>query len=262
MTPGARVCIGCAGWSIPRAEQHLFPGAGSHLERYASRFPAAEINSSFHRSHRVTTWQRWRDSVPEAFRFSVKMPKSITHVGRLQGAGELVANFLAEAELLGPKLGCILVQLPPSLAFDSAVVGNFFGALRSRTPLPIACEPRHPSWFHPAPNALLAGRKVARVAADPARAPESGEPGGWRGVKYHRLHGFPRIYYSAYDDAFIAALSDQIRRELIESGDVWCIFDNTTLGAATRNALELESALLRHKEERESDDGLMQNSGC
>ena len=71
--------IGTAGWSIPRQNSDSFRANGSALERYATRFAVVEINSSFHRPHRSSTWERWRDSVPAAFRFSVKLPKQITH---------------------------------------------------------------------------------------------------------------------------------------------------------------------------------------
>ncbi|MFP5285145.1 MAG: DUF72 domain-containing protein, partial [Thermoanaerobaculia bacterium] len=73
----AQPLIGCAGWSLPRSERDHFPGTGSLLERYASRFPAVEINSSFHRPHRTSTYARWSASVPAGFRFSVKVPKTI-----------------------------------------------------------------------------------------------------------------------------------------------------------------------------------------
>ena len=95
-----------------------FPADGSGLERYAAIFSCAEINSSFHRVHRTSTREKWRDSVPEGFRFAVKLPKTVTHQARLVGADLLVEAFLAEAGLLGSRLGVLLVQLPPSLALD------------------------------------------------------------------------------------------------------------------------------------------------
>ena len=78
-----RVFVGTAGWSIPRAVAHRFPTDGTALERYAAILPIAEINSSLHRPHRIATWERWRNSVPEDFRFSVKLPKQVTHVREL-----------------------------------------------------------------------------------------------------------------------------------------------------------------------------------
>ena len=233
--------IGCAGWSLPRAEQERFPAEGSHLERYAAVFDAVEINSSFHRPHRPATYARWAAVVPSSFRFSVKLPKTITHDLRLRETGELIETFLIEAAGLGEKLGCLLVQLPPSLELDPAIATDFFAGLRSRTPVPLACEPRHPSWFTAEAGDLLKDHEVARVAADPARVPEAAEPGGWRGLTYYRLHGSPDMYRSAYSEEYLAALAPRLREEAAAGREVWCIFDNTTLGAATRNALDLLS---------------------
>lgn len=231
--------IGCAGWSLPRSEQEHFPEGGSHLERYASRFNAVEINSSFHRPHRPATYARWSQSVPSSFRFSVKLPKTITHGLRLQEPGELLESFLAEVSGLGEKLGCLLIQLPPSLSFDPAVVSTFLADLRTRTSVSLACEPRHPSWFSSQVDDLLKEAQVARVAADPACVPEAAEPGGWPGLHYYRLHGSPRMYYSVYSQSEIQALATRIQVNSQEDRQVWCIFDNTTLGGATRNALDL-----------------------
>jgi uncharacterized protein YecE (DUF72 family) len=242
----ARILIGTAGWSLPRAEQPHFPSVGSHLVRYASRFTAVEINSSFHRSHKSNIWARWRDAVPPGFRFSVKMPKAITHTARLEVGADLIASFIEEISVLESKLACLLVQLPPSLAYDPTVAEAFFETLKGRTTVPIACEPRHPSWFEPGADELLCNLKVARVAADPARVPAAAEPGGSRQVCYLRLHGSPKVYYSSYSDEFIKHLRDRLKGEAKNAHTVWCIFDNTTLGAATRNALALKAALERH----------------
>lgn len=144
---------------------------------------------------------------------------------------------------LGDKLGCLLVQLPPSLSFEPAVAAGFFASLRSRSAVPVACEPRHPSWFAPPVDNLLQEMKVVRVAADPSCVPEAAAPGGWRGVSYYRLHGSPRMYYSAYSEEYLAALASRIQEDAAEGRTVWCIFDNTTLGAATFNALDLRSRL-------------------
>ena len=250
--PPPRILVGCAGWSLPRAEQAELPDSGSHLERYASGFEAVEINSSFHRPHRPATYARWSASVPESFRFSVKVPKTITHGLRLQNTGGLLDTFLAEVAGLGDKLGCFLVQLPPSLVFEPDAAASFFADLRSRSPAPLACEPRHASWFDSSADDLLRDLEVARVAADPARVPEAGEPGGWRGMSYYRLHGSPRMYYSAYSEEYIVALASRIRADAAAGRNVWCIFDNTTLGAATRNALDLRSRLQEQRQARQT----------
>src|SRR5688572_19432683 len=110
--------IGCAGWSIPREHAAEFPVEGTHLQRYAQRFPAVEINSSFYRPHRPETYARWAASTPDGFRFAVKVPREITHTRRLREVDEPLERFLAEAGALGEKLGPLLVQLPPSLQFE------------------------------------------------------------------------------------------------------------------------------------------------
>jgi uncharacterized protein YecE (DUF72 family) len=212
---------------------------GSHLQRYASRFPAVEINSSFYRSHRPATYERWAASVASGFRFSVKIPREITHVRRLGDVAEPLDRFLGEVAALGLALGPLLVQLPPSLSYDQAVAEHFFGDFREKFDGKLACEPRHETWFSDAAEALLARHQVARVAADPAVAPQAALPGGWRGFLYIRLHGSPRIYYSAYPPETIRATAQMLRDVPEQCEDRWCIFDNTALGEAAGQALDL-----------------------
>jgi uncharacterized protein YecE (DUF72 family) len=226
--------IGTAGWAIRREHAEAFPGAGSHLARYGGRLNAVEINSSFYRPHRPATYARWARETPDGFAFSVKMPRAITHEARLKDAHDLLCRFLGECGALDEKLGCILIQLPPSLALDNQVAEGFFDSLRAAYSGKAACEPRHESWFGKGAEALFERFQIARVAADPVPAkapPSAAEPGGHSGFAYWRLHGSPRTYYSNYEDEFLRALP-------IGDGD-WCIFDNTALGFATANALAL-----------------------
>lgn len=230
--------IGTAGWSIPRALAGEFPAQGSSLQRYAGRFGAAEINSSFHRPHRPETWARWRDSVPDSFRFSVKLPKEITHTRKLLDCGEALNSFVEQAGILGEKLAVVLVQLPPKLEFDAAVAEHFFSSLRARCVAAIACEPRHISWFSPGAGACLQAVRVARAAADPSLCPEAAQPGGWSGVRYWRLHGSPVMYRSSYQGR-LEPYAEELRQASSEGADAWCIFDNTASSAATGDALML-----------------------
>ena len=234
------VLIGTAGWSLPLAEQGYFPEGETHLHRYAQKFLVTEINSTFRRSHRASSYVRWQNSVPPEFRFSVKAPKGITHDRRLRKCKSLFKAFFMDVSGLGNKLGCLLVQLPPSLTFERPVVDEFFGMVRELTNLSVVCEPRNASWFSTEAEKLLQQREISRVAADPAIVPQAGEGGAWKGLLYYRLHGSPRPYYSAYSASYLAALSKRLRHEA-EKVPVWCIFDNTTLGAATSNARELGS---------------------
>ena len=162
------------------------------MQRYATRVNCVEINSSFYRPHNCATYQRRAGSVPADFRFSAKLPRAITHERRLVACEPLIAEFIGQAQGLGPRLGCLLVQLPPSLMFN-------------------ATEAQATSWT---------------------------------GLVHRRLHGSPRMYYSAYASTLIEALALRVQRALVEGHTVWCVFDNTASGVATEDALALSKALL------------------
>jgi uncharacterized protein YecE (DUF72 family) len=243
-SPGDDVHLGTAGWNIRREHASRFAVEGSHLERYASLFNSVEINSCFKQSHRRATYERWAATVPEHFRFAVKLPRVITHKSRLVDAVPALEQFLGEIAGLGTKLGPVLVQLPPKFAFDAAVASAFFTDLRKRFEGEVVFEPRHESWFTDPVEAMLVQHRVARVAADPARVPAAAEPGGYDRVVYIRLHGSPRMYYSAYSVESLESVARVVEQRASSGISTWCIFDNTTLGAATTDALALKSRLL------------------
>lgn len=243
----ATVFLGVAGWNIRREHGNRFAADGTHLQRYASGFNAVEINSSFYRPHRLSTYERWAASVPDAFRFAVKLPKAITHVARLVGAEAGLDRFLDETSGLGRKRGPVLVQLPPSFAFDSQVAGQFFAGLRARFRGDVVFEPRHETWFGSEGESILRDYKIARVAADPARVPAAAEPGGCPDIVYYRLHGSPRVYYSAYLPEVLERVAHRLEDSVASGARTWCIFDNTALGAATGDALKVKSLLLEKR---------------
>jgi uncharacterized protein YecE (DUF72 family) len=240
----SRIHLGIAGWSIRREHTDKFPQTGTHLERYAGLFNAVEINSCFYRAHRFGTYERWAASVPETFRFAVKFPKVITHEARLVDAGPAIDRFLAETAGLGAKRGPILVQLPPSFSFDEAVALRFFGELRDRFDGDVVFEPRHQTWFTSEVESMLVDYRVARVAADPALVPVASAPAGYDRIVYLRLHGSPRIYYSAYPAQELVRITAVLEKNADLGISSWCIFDNTALGAATADALTVQSQLL------------------
>jgi uncharacterized protein YecE (DUF72 family) len=220
-----------------------FPPDGSNLERYAARFSCVEINSSFYRQHRRSTYERWASSVPPGFRFAVKVPRAITHDQRLVAADVLLEVFLEEATGLGDRLGPLLVQLPPSLALDEAVADELFSTLRSLHAGDVVCEPRHESWFDERGDAILTAHRVARAGADPALSAAAALPGGWPALAYLRLHGSPQMYRSDYTEDVLRQIGVLLRAHQDAGAACWCIFDNTTLGAATGNALALAELL-------------------
>ena len=236
------IYVGCAGWSLSSAVQEHFPAAGSHLVRYAAVLTAVEINTSFYRPHRPATYERWRDSVPEGFRFAAKVPKAITHEARLRDIDDALERFIEEVSGLAPKLGCLLVQLPPSLQYDPQLAGKFFRRLRGLTSVNLVCEPRHTSWFTTSAAAGLAAHGVSLVFADPPVAPLP-DAASAAGVLYIRLHGSPVIYHSNYEEDRLVQLAEKIGTEARSGREVWVVFDNTASGAAVPNALSLLARL-------------------
>jgi uncharacterized protein YecE (DUF72 family) len=255
--------IGTAAWTLPKDHASNFPPTGdaklTHLQRYATRLHAVEINSSFHRPHMRKTWERWAATTPPNFRFSVKLPRTITHEAKLASTGALLQTFLDQALGLGTKLGPLLIQLPPSLAFDEPLAYDFLTTLRELYPAPdaahdpttnpAALEPRHASWFTPAADQLLRSFAIARVAADPPKgSPHAATPGGAHHLHYYRLHGSPRTYYSPYTNPQLNTLAHTLAHTLSatpRTTSLWVIFDNTALGHATANALHLARLLNR-----------------
>ncbi len=235
--------IGTAGWSLPRTVASHFPTTGTHLQRYAQVLNCVEINSSFYRSHAVSTYRRWADSTPSAFRFAVKMPRAITHDARLQKTHTLVEQFLVEVNALGHKLGPLLVQLPPSLKFDPRVVTHFFAMLRELHQGPVVCEPRHVSWFEIRAEDLLRDHNISRVAADPAVVAAGAKPNAaMQQLVYYRLHGSPRTYWSNYSQKSLLKWANEVQTHNNKM-DTWIIFDNTAAGCATVNALQMRELL-------------------
>jgi uncharacterized protein YecE (DUF72 family) len=232
--------VGSAGWNIPRAHRARFEETGSQLQRYASRLNAVEINSSFYRSHAAATYERWAAAVPPPFRFAVKIPKLVTHDRALTRARDPIARFVDELAGLGSRLGPLLFQLPPSLAFDPRRVGRFLDLLRRVHAGAVVCEPRHASWASAAADRVLRSYRIARVAADPPRVGGFDAPGGSADLVYYRWHGSPRTYFSPYSAEVLDQLASDVNAAAVEA---WCIFDNTGSGSAAGNALDLTARL-------------------
>jgi uncharacterized protein YecE (DUF72 family) len=245
MKPNRNVFVGCAGWSISSrcSADGTVPHTGTHLQRYSAVLSAVEINSSFYRSHRSQTYARWRDSTPASFRFSVKIPRAITHENRLVGIDELLDRFLGEVSHLEEKLGCLLLQLPPTLRFDADIANEFLGRVTSRTNAELMCEPRHCSWFSPDVNQILEKYRATRVIADPAVEGVGKMPLPKSDTTYFRLHGSPDMYMSSYSETYLTELAREISHQADKGVQVWSVFDNTANGAAFGNALFLRRCI-------------------
>lgn len=223
--------VATASWSIPRKVADRFAKEVSGLARYASVFDGVEINSTFYRRHKTSTFARWANAVPDSFRFAVKFPKEISHTRAMKNIAEPFNRFLEGIAPFGKKRGLLLCQLPPSLVFDADVLETAFKTMRNADDGPIVIEVRHKSWASAETLDLLKSYAIDRVLADPAPvwpAEDFDKP-----PKYVRLHGKPKIYHSSYTDEKISAFSALL------APDSWCVFDNTASGAAIEDALSM-----------------------
>ncbi len=137
----------------------------------------------------------------------------------------------------------MLVQLPPSFAYAAGPADDIFAQLGSLVGGALVCEPRHASWFAAEADAMLRRHRVGRVAADPARVAAAARTGGWEGLAYYRLHGAPRIYWSAYEASAIEEHARGVATLAARGAEVWTIYDNTAAGAAPADALSLLARL-------------------
>jgi uncharacterized protein YecE (DUF72 family) len=232
------IVVATAGWSIPHSSGSRFSRQGTHLQRYAKVMRGAEIDTSFYRAHSRDTYAHWASQTPRDFRFAVKLPAQITHEQRLRRARKPLEEFLGSVGGLGNRLGPLVVQLPPSLPFESRIARVFFALLRELHGGQVVCEPRHASWFDGRADAILQSHRIGRIAADPAVVPAAAEPGGWVGIVYYRLHGSPRKYWSVYEKKRLTQWAEGLK-SVPHRIPAWCVLDNTAGGGALDNALEL-----------------------
>lgn len=232
--------IGTAAWNLPKFMRHLFPQEGTILQRYSQVFNGVEINSSFYREHMAKSYLRWSSEVPAHFRFSVKLNKAFMHECNLWPNARKLQGSLENIMHLEDKLDVILVQLPPSMHFETRKAERFYKIIRRNYHGHLALEPRNVSWLSQESQALMVEYGLSKVIADPERCPvgtkkilKAGGP------VYFRLHGSPIIYQSSYPKTYLL----QLKEELEQCEHAWCIFDNTTFGFATQNAYDLLGTL-------------------
>jgi len=272
MTVRGRFHVGMSGWVYPPWRGVFYPKGltqKNELAYASSHVNSIEINGSFYSMHKPSSWQNWRDSTPDDFVFSAKGPRFITHIRRLDDVHGALANFFAQGILaLGPKLECVLWQLPPSLEFEPTLLENFLRELPQATtaavalaqergermkgreyletdadrPLRHSLEVRHASFDDERYFALLCEYGVASVLADTA--------GKWPRLDrdtadftYVRLHGDKKIYESGYDDDALDTWADRLGEWLDSGHDAYVYFDNDVKVRAPIDAMGLIARL-------------------
>lgn len=234
-----RAYIGTSGWNYPSWRGSFYAGRPQRdwLRYCADRFTAIEINATFYRLQRRSTFEGWRAQTPDGFRFAIKGNRYLTHNKRLVAPEESIHLERERATGLGDKLAVVLWQLPAHVHKNVERLQNFADALRGWPETRHALEFRHRSWFDDDVAACLQRHGIAACLSDAADWPM------WEALTsdlvYVRLHGHTRTYASSYSRTSLERWAVRARRWLADGRDVHVYFDNDREGAAPRNALSL-----------------------
>jgi uncharacterized protein YecE (DUF72 family) len=233
---------GTSGWSYKHWSGEFYPPGtrpSGYLEYYCTKFDCVELNSSFYHLPRPATVEGWLKRSPGNFRYCVKLSRFITHRKRLADSGEALQRFFGVFEILLPKMGPVLIQLPPGLVFDRELASDFIGLLRERySNYRFAIEVRHRSWIDDRFFSMLHDHAMAFVIADsgprfPSREAVTAD------FVYLRFHGAEKLYASDYDETALRMYAEKIAGWLDSGIEVWAFFNNDFGGFAVRNASRL-----------------------
>jgi uncharacterized protein YecE (DUF72 family) len=236
---------GISGVALPVPKSQYPPGFRdkSRLHYYASLFNSVEVNSIFYKLPRSSTVVNWRESVPDNFRFTFKVSKTITHVKGLDFRDEDVDAFVQIVAHIGNKKGCLLAQFPPSLKIEKLnqlqKLLEALGEATHNNEWRIAMEFRNSSWYEREVYELLEEFSVSMVIHDMAASatPLHAIPGNFI---YVRFHGPELRYRGDYPDQFLKKYAEYIKTWIIEKKTVYVYFNNT-MGAAIKNLQTLNS---------------------
>jgi uncharacterized protein YecE (DUF72 family) len=238
------VHIGTSGWQYRDWRLAFYPPGVAQsrwLEHYAARFGTVEVNNAFYRLPEPRTFAGWAARTPDDFVVAVKASRYLTHVRRLRAPAEPVARFVEHARHLGPKLGPVLLQLPPNLTIDL----DALDATLARFPVEwrVVVEPRHESWFVDELAALLAARQIALCLADtPRRRTPAWRTTGWGYVRFHEGRARP---HPCYGSAALASWAARLADLWSPEEDVFVYFNNDHRACALRDATRFAAAAAR-----------------
>lgn len=266
-----RVRVGISGWTYAPWRGSFYPNGLRHrneLAYVAERMSSVEINGSFYALQRPQSYRSWRERTPDDFCFAVKGGRFITHMKRLADVETPLANFFASGVLaLGPTLGPVLWQLPPTFQFDAERLAAFFDLLprtmeqaaalakrhddrvpeavtdaEAERPVRHALEVRHASFVDAGLEGLLREHDVALVVADTA--------GKWPLLRdvtsdfvYVRLHGDTELYASGYGADALDRWAESVSGWADTGADVYVYFDNDMKVRAPYDAMALSERL-------------------
>lgn len=226
------VLIGTSGWQYRWWREVLYPAGVPQrqwLEYYAAHYVTVENNGAFYRLPAPETFTAWHDRTPDGFVMAVKASRYLTHIRRLREPAEPVGRLLRAAAGLGDRLGPVLIQLPPNLTADPALLDNCLACFPAR--VRVAVEPRHESWFSPQVRQVLASHGAALCWADRRGHPLTPL---WRTTDwgYLRFHEGAAKVWPHYGRQALASWASRLAGTWPDEADVFVFFNNDPGGAA------------------------------
>ena len=236
------IFVGCAGFSNRDWKDIFYPenlSSKDYLSYYSQQLNAVEINSTFYRRPQVKTLEKMYNETPIDFKFFIKIPKTITHLKKLDETKEITEEFCIYIQLyLKEKLAGFLFQLSPSFHYSEQ---NLFKVLETvNSQFLNVFEFRHESWWNEdvlkdleQKNIVFAGVSIPKNIPDDFIINNTN-------FAYYRLHGVPTLFKSEYSNDFIKKLAENIQKF---KRTTFVMFNNTWGNAGIKNALELKKIL-------------------
>ncbi len=235
-----RIHVGCSGWVYRHWKGDFYPAdlpQKRWFDHYAQAFDTVEINASFYRVPLESTFDGWREKAPPGFRYAVKANRFMTHMKKLLDCDRPLAEFIGLARRLGPTLGPILYQLPPSLHKDLHRLESFIERLPED--LEHVVEFRHASWYAEDALALLDRHGVGFVTHDLVGLVSPRWASGR--TAYVRFHGTGGKYWGRYSDDEIAEWADWLIAQKATGRSCWAYFNNDIHGHSILDGLALQA---------------------
>jgi uncharacterized protein YecE (DUF72 family) len=240
-----KLFVGCSGWFYWHWRGSFYPAGGKTADwfgHYADTFDTVELNAPFYCWPKVSTVGGWRRQAGRrGFVYTVKVPELITHVKRFVGTATLVKDFYHVADVLGPRMGCFLFQLPPSYRYTkarlNAIVKQLDPGRRN------VVEFRHKGWWNETVYEAFREKGILFCSCSGPRLPD--ELVKTADEVYVRFHGTTRWYRHDYSDEELAAWARRIRASGAKR--VWAYFNNDRECYAIKNALTLIGMLKTRK---------------
>lgn len=231
--------IGCSGFYYPEWNGIFYPDKlpkNQWFEFYCKQFNSVELNVTFYRFPKIEYLRSWYDRSPANFKFSIKVPRTITHYKRLKNTDKEIIEFYQVVESgLKEKLGPVLFQLHPGFHYTHEHLGLVIKSLNNAFLNVI--EFRHMSWWNEEVIAALETSGAIFCSISYPGLPDELIATGQ--IIYYRFHGVPLLYQSHYNQHQLEAVATEVKHRKLVT-ECYSYFNNTMLGNAVRNAFEFK----------------------